>query len=511
MGSNSGRIAKNTVALYGRSLLVLAVSLYTSRVILQTLGVEDYGLYNVVGGVISMLGFLNSTMQATFQRYYNVAMGEGKEAEIKTLFRSSLTVQLVLSLLVVFLGETAGLWFLSNKLVIPEGRMEAAQILYQVTIVSFVISIFKGPFAALITAYERMSIYALFSIIETVLKLGIVFVVQIIPGDKLIYYSLFILFIHIVDISLYIIFCVRKLPTTSIGFNWDKGYLKKMLSFSAWSTVGTLAYTMKSQGLNIVLNLFFGTVVNAARGVASHVLNAINQFIHSFQTAFRPQLTKLYASGNYAAAMQLYYSATKLSYYLIFTLSLPILLETPFILHIWLGNAVPEYAAVFTRVILLTAFVSAFANPTTAIAYATGEIKNFSIVVSFFNLMIVPVAWLFLKLGFGPTSAMVVSLVFTVLVQIIRLIVVAHMTVLKVGDYLEHVVLPVAIYSVLCLAAPLALKLLLDKGWLRLLLILVVSVVSSFGFAWLIGLNKSEKQFVTSKLKSIRKRNKKVS
>ena len=203
MGSNSGRIAKNTVALYGRSLLVLAVSLYTSRVILQTLGVEDYGLYNVVGGVISMLGFLNSTMQATFQRYYNVAMGEGKEAEIKTLFRSSLTVQLVLSLLVVFLGETAGLWFLSNKLVIPEGRMEAAQILYQVTIVSFVISIFKGPFAALITAYERMSIYALFSIIETVLKLGIVFVVQIIQGDKLIYYSLFILFIQIFDVNFY--------------------------------------------------------------------------------------------------------------------------------------------------------------------------------------------------------------------------------------------------------------------------------------------------------------------
>lgn len=506
MGSKSGRIVKNTLALYGRSLLVLAVSLYTSRVILHTLGVEDYGLYNVVGGVITMLGFLNSTMQATFQRYYNVAMGERKEDEIKILFRSSLTVQLVLSLIVVVLGETLGLWFLSNKLVIPEGRMEAAQVLYQVTIVSFVLSIFKGPFAALITAYERMGIYALFSIIETVLKLGIVFVVQIIPGDKLIYYSLFILLIHAVDISLYIIFCVRKLPTTDIGFNWSREYLKKMFSFSAWSTIGTLAYTMKSQGLNIVLNLFFGTVVNAARGVAYQVLNAVNQFIHSFQTAFRPQLTKLYASGDYDATMRLYYSATKLSYYLIFTISLPILLETPFILHIWLGDRVPEYAAVFTRVILLTAFVSAFANPTTAIAYATGKIKNFSIVVSFFNLMIVPVAWLFLKLGYGPTSAMLVSLAFTILVQIIRLIVVANMTVLKVGDYMIHVVLPVGIYSVVCLATPLALKFSLDMGWQRLLLVLVVSVVSSIVFVWLIGLNKTEKQFVLSKIKIKKKR-----
>lgn len=507
--SNSGRIAKNTLALYGRSLLVLAVSLYTSRIILQTLGVEDYGLYNVVGGVISMLGFLNSTMQATFQRYYNVAMGEGKEDEIKQLFRSSLTVQLLLSIIVVILGETVGLWFLSNKLVIPEGRMEAAQILYQVTIVSFVLSIFKGPFAAIITAYERMGVYALFSIIETVLKLGIVFVVQIIPGDKLIFYSFLILLIHIMDISLYIIFCIKKIPTTDIGFNWSKVYLKKMLSFSAWSTVGTLAYTLKSQGLNIVLNLFFGTVVNAARGVAYQVLNAVNQFIHSFQTAFRPQLTKLYASGDYDATMRLYYSATKLSYYLIFTISLPILLETPFILHIWLGDIVPEYAAVFTRVILLTAFVSAFANPTTAIAYATGKIKNFSIVVSFFNLMIVPVAWLFLKLGYGPTSAMLVSLAFTILVQIIRLIVVANMTVLKVGDYMKHVILPVVLYSVLCVAAPLLLKYSLDKGWLRLLLILLVSALSSLVFVWLVGLTKTEKQFVMSKTQSLKKIRKK--
>ena len=509
MGSSSGRIVKNTVALYGRSLLVLAVSLYTSRVVLNVLGVEDYGLYNVVGGVITMLGFLNTTMQATFQRYFNVAMGEGKEQEVTSLFRSSLTVQLLLALVVVVLGESIGLWFLSNKLVIPEGRMEAAQILYQVTIVSFVLSVFKSPFAALITAYERMSVYALFSIIETVLKLGIVFVVQAAPGDKLILYSFLILLIHFVDLLLYIFFCIRKISTTSVGFNWSKEQLRKMLSFSAWSTIGTLAYTMKSQGLNIVLNLFFGTVVNAARGVAYQVLNAVNQFITSFQTAFRPQLTKLYASGDYEATMRLYYSATKLSYYLIFTISLPILLETPFILHLWLGNAVPEYAAVFTRVILLTAFVSAFANPTTAIAYATGKIKNFSIMVSFFNLMIVPVAWLFLKLGYGPTSAMLVSLAFTILVQIIRLIVVANMTVLKVGDYMKHVILPVVLYSVLCVAAPLLLKYSLDKGWLRLLLILVVSALSSLVFVWLVGLTKTEKQFVMSKTQSLKKIRKK--
>ncbi len=510
MSSNSGKIVKNTVALYARSLFVLAVSLYTSRVVLNALGVEDYGLYNVVGGVISMLGFLNTTMQSTYQRYFNVAMGEGREQEIKVLFRTSLTVQFLLALVVVGLGETLGLWFLNNKLVIPEERMYAAQILYQISIISFVIYVFKAPFGALITAYERMSIYAIFAIIETILKLGIVFIVMVANCDKLILYSMLILSITIFDISLNVGFCKKKISTTDIGFNWSREILKKMLSFSAWSTIGTLAYTLKSQGLNIVLNLFFGIVVNAARGIAYQVLTAVNYFISSFQTAFRPQLTQKYASGDYAAAMRLYYSATKLSYYFIFTISLPILLETPYILHIWLGNAVPEYSVVFTRIILLTAFVSAFANPTTVIAYATGNIKNFSIVVSFFNLMIVPVAYLFLKLGYGPTSAMVVSFVFTIIVQIIRLIVVAHITVLKVWDYMKNVVVPIVLYSTLCSVAPLFMKYTLSYGWLKMLVILMVSVISSVCFVWLVGLNKIEKQFIMNKIRNLKIFNKKA-
>lgn len=503
MASNSGRIVKNTVALYGRSLIVLLISLYTSRVILNSLGVEDYGLYNVVGGVIAMLGFLNTTMAATYQRYFNVAMGEGKEQDVKMLFRTSLSVQLILAIAVVVLGESVGLWFLVNKLVVPEGRMGAAQVLYQVTIVSFVLSVFKAPFGAMITAYEKMSIYAVFSIIESLLKLGIAIVIQLVSSDKLIIYSFLMLFITFVDIALYIVFCKTRIRTTSFGFNWDKNILKSMLSFSTWSTIGTFSYTLKSQGLNIVLNLFFGTVVNAARGVASQVLHSVNQFISSFQTAFRPQLTKLYASGDYKAAMRLYYGATKLSYYLIFTISLPILLETDFILHIWLGDIVPEYSAVFTQLILLTAFVSAFANPTSCIAHATGNIKNFSIITGSVTLLIVPVAYVFLKMGYGPTSAMVVSLVVTIIVQLIRLIVVSRITVLKVGDYLLHVILPVIIYSSLCVIAPFIIKFSMSEGWGRLFAVLLVSAVSSLSFAWLVGLDKGEKTFVISKVRSL--------
>lgn len=504
VNSNSSRIAKNTLALYGRSLIILAVSLYTSRVILSVLGVQDYGLYNVVGGVISMLGFLNHTMQATFQRYFNVAMGKGNEDEVKTLFRTSLSVQLLLALVVVVLGETIGLWFLSNKLVIPEGRMDAAQVLYQITIVSFVLSVFKSPFGALIIANEKMGVYALFSVLETLLKLVIVYALLVTPGDKLIIYSLLNLLITITDFLLYVFFCKKKIPATSAHFSWEKKKLRGMLSFSTWATMDMLAYTLKGQGLNIVLNLFFGTVVNAARGIAAQIMNAVNQFISSFQMAFRPQLTKLYSSGDYEAALRLYHSATKLSFFLIYTISLPILLETPQILHIWLGNNVPEYTVIFTRLILLTAFVSAFANPTSCIVYAAGNIKVFNIVVSTVNLMIVPVAYLFLKLGFGPASAMAVSLVITILVQFIRLIIASKITEIRMWDYTKSVVFPVVVYSALCIVAPLAIKHALSSGWLRLIVVVAISVVSSLGFAWLVGLNKIERKFVLSKIQGIK-------
>lgn len=504
--SNSGRIAKNTVFLYLRSLLVLIISLYTSRVILQVLGVVDYGIYNVVGGVITMLGFVRGSMQATYQRYYNVEMGKGNYEGVRELFKVSLSTQLLLGILIVVLAETIGLWFVKHKLVIPEERMVAALWVYQVTIISFFISIFSAPFGALITAYERMGVFAVISIVDAVLKLLIVFSLKIIPYDSLIVYAILLLLINILNILFYALYCKQKISTTDIRFSWDKTILKSMLSFSGWSLIGTLAQTLKSQGVNIVLNLFFGPVVNAARGIAHQILNAVNHFIHSFQTSFRPQLTKSYSSGDYDYMTKLYYSATKLSYYLIFTISLPILLETPLILHLWLGDHFPEYTVVFTRLVLLTAFVSAFANPTSAIAYATGNIKWFSIIVSGLNLMILPVAYLFLKLGYGPVSALVVGLVMTVLVQLTRIIVTSKITVLDLPHYFKHVVLPTGIYSVLCPCVPYVFHRMMDYGIIRLLVVCIFAVLFSLCLAWFVGTNKYEKEFLSSKMKSFRRK-----
>ena len=502
--SNSGLIAKNTLFLYLRSFLVLVISLYTSRVILRVLGVVDYGIFNVVGGVIGMMAFLSQTMQATYQRFFNVAMGKGDHEKVKLLFRTSLSSQLIMALIVIALAETVGLWFVVNKLTIPAERMMAARWVYQVAVLSFIITMMSAPFGALITAYERMRVFALISVVDAVLRLIIVFLLMIIPYDSLIVYAVMLLMISILNLFLYALYCKRKIDTTDFRFYWEKRDLLPMFTFGGWSLMESLAQTMKSHGLNILLNLFFGPVVNAARGIAYQVLTAVNLFIQSFQTSFRPQLTKSYASGNNDYMARLYYSATKISYYLIFTLSLPILLETPYLLHLWLGDTVPQHTVLFTRLVLATAFVSAFANPTSAIAYATGKIKWFSIIVSGVNLMILPVAYLFLKKGYGPASAFVVSLVLTVLVQATRLLVTSRLTTLDITDYLRHVLLPTTVYSLLTPWLAFAMTQIMPQGFARLLLTSFLSVSTSLLFVWLVGLDKEEKRWATNKLKPLR-------
>ena len=506
--SNSGRIAENTIYLYFRSLFVLFISLYTSRVVLRELGVVDYGVFNVVGGVIAMLGFLKSSMHATYQRYFNVEMGRGNYAGVKDMFRSALAVQLILAVVIIVLAESVGLWFLYNKLVIPTERMDAAFWVFQSAVVSCLFTVLSGPFGAAITAYERMGAFAVISIVDAVLRLGIVLLLEYIHHDKLITYAFLLLLISLLNILFYVTYCKRRIPVVTIGLNWNRENLRSMFSFGGWSLMDLLAQTLKSQGINIVLNLFFGPVVNAARGISYQISSAVNQFIHSFQTSFRPQLTKSYASGDYDYMKQLYYSATKISYYLIFTLSLPIILETPYILHLWLGENVPDYTVVFTRLVLLIAFVGTFSNPTSCIVLATGRIKWFSIIVSGMNLLILPIAYLFLWLGYGPVSAFVVSLVMTILVQLTRIIVTSRMTVLSLTDYFRHVIMPTCTYSLLTPWIAFAVVYLMPQGIARLALTCVLSIISSLLFAWLVGLNKQEQHLALSKLKFLHFRSK---
>lgn len=506
MTNNSSRIAKNTVFLYLRSIVVLGLTLYTSRIILQVLGVSDFGLYNVVGGVVAMLSFLTNAMQVSYQRYYAYAIGEGNKDKVLQLFHCSLTVQVFLSVVIILIAETLGLWFLNSKMVIDYDRMLAANWVYQASIVSFVLIIIQAPFIAIVTANERMDLFAYISVLDAVLKLGIVYLVKLLGGDKLIVYAILLLLIELTNIILYVILCVNRLNVSSIRFGKDIETVKSLASFGGWGMMDSLAYTLKSNGLNIVINLFFGTIVNAARGVAYQVLSAVNQFIAAFQNSFRPQMTKSYASCDITYLKRIYYSCTKLSYYLIITISLPILLETPYVLQIWLGE-VPEHTVAFTRLVLFTAFVSAFANPTSGIAYSSGKIKWFTILVSTVNLLIVPVAYVFLKLGYPAEASMVVSLVLTVLAQVVRLFVVRKLAPMPISEYLKMVMLPTAIYSVFVPIVPIVvMHFIPNQSIMRLLIVTLLCVVSSLSLAWTIGLTNYERQFVRSKLTKLIRR-----
>ena len=503
MESNSTRIAKNTFFLYIRSFFILLISLYTSRVILKVLGVEDYGIYNVVGGVIGMLSFLNSSMASTYQRYFNYEMGKKNEKGISDLFRSSITVQLLYAVIIIIIAETIGLWFLNTQLIISPDRMIAARWVYQISIISFVIIVFQAPFTALIISYEKMNIFAIVSILDAILKLLIVFLLPYLNYDKLIGYATLLISITLLNLVIYVVICKKKFSTCTISLNWDKKNLKSLLSFGGWGMVGSLAYTLKSQGINIILNMFFGPVVNAARGIAYQVLHAVDMFVNNFQTSYRPQLTKSYAEGNLEYMYKLYYSATKISFYMLWCLSLPIIIETPTILSMWLGDNVPEYTITFTRIILLTALVSAYANPTSAIAYATGKIKKFIVWVSSINLLIVPIGYLFLKLGYGPESTMIVSLIMTIIVQIIRLIIIKKIIKFSIINYVKKVILPTLTILILSPIIPFFVQNKINDSFFSCILICGISVLSVIILICLFGLNKEEKKILISKIKSL--------
>ena len=501
----SSKIFQNTLLLYIKSFIVLLLTLYTSRKVLEILGVEDFGLYNVVGGVVGMLSFLNTTLVATYQRYFNYEKGRNNRLELKTLFGSSLSVQFVLALIIILLAETFGLWFLKTQLVIPVERMQESVWVYHISIASFAISMLQAPFQAMIIAYERMDMFAIVAVIESLLKLAVVLVLPMFAYDSLVLYAAMILGTVIISTVIYIVWPSIKFDVCQFRLNWDKHRFKTLLNFGAWGTFDSLSYTLKSQGLNILLNMFFGPVVNAARGLAYQIMNAVNQFVTNFQTSFRPQIIQLYAAGELDAMYKLYYAATKISFYMIWCLSLPIMLNISSILNFWLGrNNVPEYTESFTILVLLTTIISAYANPTSCVAYAIGRIKWFTIVVSGLNILILPVAYVVLRLGAAPQYALVVSLIITILAQVARLFVVKYLeTSFSLRKYLVFVVKPTLVVATTSMIVPFALKFYDNESIYFGILACAVAVISVLLCVLMFGLNQNEKELLLGKARQL--------
>ena len=496
--ANNKRIAKNTLLLYVRMLFMMAISLFTSRVILATLGVEDYGIQNVVGGIVAMFGFLNGSMSSATQRYITFALGKGDKDRLQTVFCTALQIHALIAVIIVLLGETVGLWFLYNKMQLPADRMDSAFWVLQCSIVSTVVMIVSVPYNACIIAHEKMSAFAYISVLEAVLKLVIVYLLLVFPFDKLIVLAVLTLIVQLFIRFCYSIYCHRHFEETKYRHVWNKTLFKEMNGFAVWSLWGNLSVVLYTQGLNMILNVFFGPVVNAARAIAVQVQGAVQQFVGNFQMALNPQITKNYASGNLEQMHSLMFRSARFSFLLLFFLSLPVLLETEFILTLWL-KTVPENAVVFTQIMICISLIYTTANPCVIANQATGKVKVYQMVVGGILLTILPISYIVLKLGAPAYSVFIVHFCVESVAQFTRMYMLRKLINLPVRQYLHNIYFPIVATAAVAIILPTIIHLQLDNGWMRFIAVGFASVVSVGASAFFIGFTKNERLFFWDK------------
>lgn len=502
--ANNKRLAKNTVILYLRMMFLMVVTLYTSRVILSALGIIDYGLYNVIGGVVAMFSFISAAMGNSSQRFIVYALGKDDLHYQRAVFTTSRIIHLCVAFAIVVLAESIGLWYMNNKMVIPEERIYAAQWVYQFSIIACFINITNVPYNALIIAHEKMSAFAWISIVDCMLKLLIAFAVQIYGGDRLILYAFLFLLIYVFDRILYQHYCYKHFEETPyIGLRYiGKNIFSEIGTFAGWSLIGNLAWIGYTQGLNLVLNIFFGPAVNAARGVAVQVQGAVTNFTKSFQTAINPQIVKSYASGDNQRVRSLVYTSSKFSYYLLLCMALPIMLEAESIMGIWLKE-VPDHTVNFVRLILLVLLVGPFENPADQTIQATGKIKLYQIVEGGLLMSILPVSYIALKNGMVVESVFVIQFLVFVIVQFVRLLIIKKYIDLSIVDYLRNVLLPPALVTLISGSLSYLLYLSCSHSLVSTIFVSVVSFSLVLLSSYIVGVNKQERVAVNKMINKI--------
>jgi O-antigen/teichoic acid export membrane protein len=493
------RIAKNTIMLYLRMLFTLTISLYTSRVVLNILGVEDFGIYNVVGGIVVMFGFLNNAMSASTQRFLTFEMGRGNLYQLNKIFNMSLLIHTLIACLVLILAETIGLWFLNTQLNISNARLNAANTVYQFTILSFIITILYVPFNAILIAHEKMKVFAFISILEVVFKLLIVFTLIFWGFDKLKTYALLVFFVSLLIGVIYSIYGLLNFEECKFRLLWEKKLFKEMSSFANWNLLGVFAGLTCNQGVNILLNIFFGSVVNAARGVAYQVQGAVNSFVTNFQLAVNPQIIKSYSIRDKQYMNLLIFRASKYSFFLLLVLSLPLLIETEFILKMWL-KTVPEFTVIFTKLILIDILICSISGPLQTLAQATGNISKYQTIVSGILLMNLPLSYIFLKLGNLPETTFLISIFCSTIAFVARLFILNELEPFPLKDFLLTVVVKILLVSFSAVFIFWIFSFYIDKEKQHIFFVVILSTISILLSIWILGINKSEKGFIKSSI-----------
>lgn len=499
------RIVKNTIFLYIRTFVSMVISLYTSRKILEALGVSDFGIQNVVGGVITMLTFLNGSMSVATQRFLSVELGRKDKSKYNRIFNMAVLIHIGLAVLVLIAAETIGLWFVNTYLNIPAGRMTAANWVYQASILSTILGILQTPYHASIISHEHMHIYAYVGLGESFGRLFLVLLLIVYPYDRLIFWGFITFFFQFLIAIIYRVYCIRQFPECKLCLKWDHSVFSSMLKFTGWNMFGTIAWLLKDQGVNILMNIFGGTVANAARGISVQVSSAVQGLTGGFQSAVNPQLTKRYAAKDTEATCRLLCESSKISYFLLFIIALPVMMEADFILKLWLVE-VPPMAPLFTRIILIESLLSAMGNPMITSLMATGNIKWYQIVVGSSLLFIVPIAYIFLKIGFPIETALIVSALFILLGDVMRVIFCKKQLGLSLRFFSLKVVLPITVVTILSVILPGLIHYHLSEGWSRLILSTIVSCIIVAVLIYTIGLTTTERNFIITGIVSRIKR-----
>lgn len=498
--SNNKRIAQNTILLYFRMLFMMAISLYTSRVILNILGVEDFGIYSVVGGIVGLFSFLNGSMSTATQRYLTFEIGIGNLEKLKKTFSLCITIHAIIALIIVILAETVGLWLLSTKMNIPSERVDAAMWVYQLSVFTCVVLMMSVPYNADIIAHEKMGAFAYISIFEVIAKLLIVYLLNCINYDKLKIYAILMFCIQAIIRTIYGTYCKRHFAETQYKFIWDSVLMKEMLGFAGWNMFGIIAGIGITQGVNIMLNMFFGPIVNAARGIAVQVQNAITGFSSNFQLALNPQITKSYANREMEQMHRLIFASSKYSFLLLYFLSLPLLIETDQILQWWLKE-VPAYTTNFVRIMLCISMINVMADAFMVSSQATGKVRMYQILVGGTLLFIVPTSYVALKLGYSPESVFITHLLYAILAQVVRVYLVHKLIRFSIRNYINNVIIRIITVVILSFLPPLFCYLSMDISLTRFLTVGATSVISVLVSIYFIGLEQAERNFIKNQIR----------
>lgn len=499
MEQNNQRILKNTIYLYIRQFIIIALSFFSTRIVLEKLGASDYGINNVVGGFVSMFTVLNSILQTGTRRFLALNLGKDNSELMKRTFSTAFVIHLIVGIVIVILLETVGTWFLNTRLNINTDRMLAANWVFQFSVLAVFLNITQSPYTSIVTAYERFNIYAIMSIFDVIAKIAVLFLLIFIPGDKLIIYAALLLIVCILNIAIYRIYCIKHFNECAFSLKIDQSLFHEMMKFSGWSVIANVFQVANNQGLSLLLNIFFNTIVNAARGLAGTITYAISTFVNGFIIASEPQLIKYYGAGDKKHFEQLIFNITQYTLFLISILAVPVFMEMDYVLELWLGE-VPEYTSGFIKITMISSIV---VNSYTMIdrgIMASGHIKQLALIANTIPIIVLPLVYLVLKLGFNPLVAYIVNVIPQFLGLFATLWIIKKYLGFPSMAFLRKVVLKTYLLIGLSCAIPYFVHCNMSSGLIRFLIVCSLSIISTITIMYIFALNKETRRMVRQKI-----------